>query len=64
MQAPRKKWTTTSELCARYKKVPRTIERWVESGVLPKPTYIRKLKYWDEEEINALDAARKAGVQP
>jgi hypothetical protein len=42
--------------------VSRTIDRWVESGDLPKPIYIRKLRYWDEAELDQRDEARKAEV--
>jgi predicted DNA-binding transcriptional regulator AlpA len=40
--------------------VSRTLDRWIESGDLPKPIYIRKLRYWDEAELDQFDEARKA----
>ena len=47
-------------LCTRYGRSDRTIDRWVDTGVLPKPIYIRGLRYWDEADLDARDAARKA----
>jgi predicted DNA-binding transcriptional regulator AlpA len=46
----------------RYGRSDRTIDRWVEDGELPQPIYIRRLRYWDEEELDRRDEARKAAV--
>ena len=40
-----KKFLPTSGLCDRYDRSSRTIDRWVESGVLPRPIYIQKQRY-------------------
>jgi DNA-binding transcriptional MerR regulator len=38
--------------CARYGDVAdRTIDRWTQSGILPKPLVINHRRYWDEEEL-------------
>jgi predicted DNA-binding transcriptional regulator AlpA len=51
----------TEKLCERYgDRSPRTIYRWVAAGILPKPTYIKGRRYWDEDELDAHDAARQA----
>jgi hypothetical protein len=47
-------------LANRYGRSDRTIARWVEVGLLPKPIYIRGLRYWNEEELDQLDNARKS----
>ena len=57
-----KRLVPAAVVCARYSRVSRTIDRWVESGDLPKPIYIRKLRYWDEAELDQRDEARKAEV--
>jgi DNA-binding transcriptional MerR regulator len=48
-------------LCARYNVVDRTIDRWVESGILPPPLVINKRRYWDEEE---LEQRERDGMRP
>lgn len=50
----------TKAVCDRYGRSDRTIDRWVEVGELPKPIYIRKLRYWDEADLDRRDEARKA----
>jgi predicted DNA-binding transcriptional regulator AlpA len=46
-------------VCARYGIAERTTDRWVETGELPKPVYIRGRRYWDEQELDQRDEARK-----
>jgi hypothetical protein len=38
----------------------RTVDRWIERGVLPAPEYINGRRYWDERKLDAADADRKA----
>jgi predicted DNA-binding transcriptional regulator AlpA len=45
---------------ARYDTGDRTVDRWVEAGILPKPVYINRIRYWDEEELDAHDALRQS----
>jgi predicted DNA-binding transcriptional regulator AlpA len=52
---------TSRALQQRYGVVDRTIDRWVESGVLPQPMRINKIRYWDLEEIEARDTQRLRG---
>lgn len=51
---------TTRALCERYSVVDRTIDRWVETGVLPKPVIINRRRYFDEAEIEQLERERMA----
>jgi DNA-binding transcriptional MerR regulator len=51
---------TTRLLCERYSVCDRTIDRWVEAGILPEPMRINKARYWDEQEIEQLDRERAA----
>lgn len=55
-----KKFLNARELCTRYGRAGRTIDRWVEAGVLPQPIYIQGQRYWNEAEIDDRDEARKA----
>jgi predicted DNA-binding transcriptional regulator AlpA len=48
---PRVRKLTTRALCQRYDVVDRTIDRWVATGILPKPLYINNRRYWDEAEV-------------
>ena len=57
-----KKFLNARQLCTRYGRADRTIDRWVEVGILPQPIYIRRQRYWLEETIEALDDARASEV--
>ena len=49
-------------VCARYGISDRTVDRWVEASVLPKPVYIQGRRYWDADELGQRDDARRAEV--
>jgi DNA-binding transcriptional MerR regulator len=51
---------TSRSLQQRYGVVDRTIDRWVEAGILPVPMRINKIRYWDEAEIELLERERMA----
>jgi predicted DNA-binding transcriptional regulator AlpA len=51
---------TSRALQQRYGVVDRTIDRWVEAGILPTPKRINKIRYWDEAEIEQLERERMA----
>jgi hypothetical protein len=52
-------------VCARYGGISgRTVDRWVETEVLPPPVMrINNVRYWSEEELEAADPM-SAGRQP
>jgi hypothetical protein len=50
---------TCRALQERYGVVDRTIDRWVQTGVLPAPMYINKRRYWDADEIEQRDRDRQ-----
>jgi hypothetical protein len=50
----------TRGLTYRFNVVDRTIYRWVEAGILPRPTYINNRKYWEEDEVIEADRALRA----
>ena len=56
------KFLITRDVCTRYGRSDRTIDRWIQEGVLPKPVRIQKLRYWDKADLDQRDEARKAGV--
>jgi hypothetical protein len=58
-----KKKLPSSAVAARYNRSLKTVDRWVELGILPEPEYINGLKYWNEQELDAADQARKQGAR-
>jgi predicted DNA-binding transcriptional regulator AlpA len=44
----------------RYGRGLATLNRWVDSGALPKPIKIHNMRFWDEDELDAFDETRKA----
>ena len=51
----------TSALCERYSVSDRTIDRWLDAGILPPPVYINRRRYWLEEELERRERERMAG---
>ncbi len=37
----------------RYSITDRTVDRWLESGILPPPVRINGLRYWRQHELEA-----------
>jgi hypothetical protein len=52
----------TSAVVARYGKTAKTLDRWVETGIIPRPKYINGYKFWEEVELDASDSARGQGA--
>jgi predicted site-specific integrase-resolvase len=50
----------TSALCERYSVSDRTIDRWLDAGILPPPVYINRRRYWLEEELERRERERMA----
>jgi predicted DNA-binding transcriptional regulator AlpA len=48
-------------LTKRYQVCSRTIDRWLELGILPAPIVIRGRRYWSEAEIDQREAE---GMKP
>jgi hypothetical protein len=46
------KKVTVRFICQRYGIVDRTVGRWIETGVLPPPIYINKIRYFDLAEVD------------
>jgi hypothetical protein len=56
--ASQKRKRPTRWVCARYDIVPRTVDRWVQAGILPEPEKINGRNYFDEDAVEARDQAR------
>jgi DNA-binding transcriptional MerR regulator len=41
----------TRLVCERYNITDRTVDRWLESGILPTPVRINGLRYWRQHEL-------------
>jgi predicted site-specific integrase-resolvase len=51
---------TARNICDRYGIVDKTVERWVDAGILPQPVYINKRRYFDEAEVEQRERERMA----
>jgi predicted site-specific integrase-resolvase len=51
---------TLSMICARYGVCSKTVKRWVEAGILPKPDMINNRRYFDELEVEECERQRMA----
>jgi predicted DNA-binding transcriptional regulator AlpA len=59
------KFLNVRAVCARYSNISdRTVDRWLQSGVLPKPLYIQGHRYWSSEQLDERDKARLAAGRP
>jgi predicted DNA-binding transcriptional regulator AlpA len=41
----------TRLVCERYNITDRTVDRWLENGILPSPVRINGLRYWHQREL-------------
>jgi hypothetical protein len=41
----------TRLVCERYNITDRTVDRWLESGILPTPVRINGFRYWPQNEL-------------
>jgi DNA-binding transcriptional MerR regulator len=60
----RKRKLRTQDVCARYNISSKTVDRWVETGILSKPMYINGIRYFDEDELDQRDQERMTGDAP
>ena len=52
-------------LCARYSVSSKTIDRWLETNILPLPLRINRYRYWDLDELEAFEReCKSATVSP
>ncbi len=59
------KFLNVRAVCARYSNISdRTVDRWLQTGVLPKPIYIQGQRYWSSEQLDERDKARLAAGRP
>jgi predicted site-specific integrase-resolvase len=50
---------TVRYICERFGIVDRTVDRWIETGILPEPIYINKRRYFDLQEVDERMANRE-----
>jgi predicted DNA-binding transcriptional regulator AlpA len=55
---PQEKLLPTRDLIARYSVVDRTIDRWIEAGILPQPIRINNRRYWRQSELEQCERNR------
>jgi predicted DNA-binding transcriptional regulator AlpA len=41
----------TRSVCERYNISDRTVDRWLQNGILPSPVRINGLRYWRQHEL-------------
>lgn len=49
-------------LAERFDVCTRTVDRWLRDGILPRPTIINGLYYWDLADIERCEADLKAAT--
>jgi predicted DNA-binding transcriptional regulator AlpA len=52
------KMLTSRSLCERYGVVAKTLDRWVQAGILPQPMWINRRRYWDVKDVETFDRDR------
>jgi predicted DNA-binding transcriptional regulator AlpA len=45
----------TRLVCERYSITDRTVDRWLENGILPPPIRINGLRYWRQHELEQVE---------
>jgi DNA-binding transcriptional MerR regulator len=60
----RKRKLRTQDVCARYNISTKTVDRWVDTGILSKPMYINGIRYFDEDELDQRDQERMTSDAP
>jgi DNA-binding transcriptional MerR regulator len=53
----------TRALCERYGVSSKTIDRWLETGVIPQPLRINRYRYWDLDELEASERKLKSAQE-
>jgi DNA-binding transcriptional MerR regulator len=48
------------QVCRRYGVTDRTIDRWLERGILPVPIRINRYRYWRESDLVRFERERMA----
>jgi hypothetical protein len=59
-----KQFLRKATVAARYNVVTRTVERMVEDGRLPPPTYRGRIPLWLEDDLDAYDRAATLAIRP
>jgi len=52
------------QVCRRYGVTDRTIDRWLERGILPAPLRINRYRYWRVSDLERFEAERMSARTP
>ncbi len=55
---PQERMLPMGQVCKRYGVTDRTIDRWLETGILPTPIRINRYRYWRESELIEFERQR------
>jgi DNA-binding transcriptional MerR regulator len=53
---------TARDVADEFNVTVRTIDRWVEQGILPPPITINKTRYWTRADLNSLERRERAST--
>jgi hypothetical protein len=59
-ESRRRKYLRRKDAADRYGVVVRTIDRWARTGIIPAPVYVGRLPLFDNDALDAADAAASA----
>lgn len=51
-------------VCKRYNVTDRTVDRWLERGILPEPIRINRYRYWRESDLVRFERERMGERKP
>lgn len=52
------------QVCRRYGVTDRTIDRWLERGILPEPLRINRYRYWRVSDLERFERERMSAGAP
>jgi predicted DNA-binding transcriptional regulator AlpA len=61
---PQERMLPMGQLRRRYNVTDRTIDRWLERGILPSPVRINRVRYWRESDIVQFERALLSTREP
>ena len=61
---PQERMLPMGQICKRYGVTDRTIDRWLERGVLPAPIRINRFRYWRESDLVQFERKQMSAHKP
>lgn len=62
--SPEGRMLPVRQVCARYGICHRTVDRWLDRGILPSPMRINRYRYWRESDLLQFERARMSTRKP